>query len=501
MKSLLDVFLDNPIIIKHVRSRLRPSQFLPTAFVVFCFCVAILWTGVSLGAGSALASGFTLSLLLGLGSLILALGGASQVTTSVGQAKESGILDFHRVSPLPASTVAIGFFLGAPIREYALFAITIPFALYAAASSSTGLVEYGSILASQLLSSWVLHALSLLVALISKRPRATGQGILVLLVIGFFSTRGLFGWATSVLGSTDEPGKLNFFGFFLPWIAFLALYEGTALFFLLIASTRKMRAERAHAYSKPLALGFMGSAVTLALGAFWSLPTGNGYVVPSCIYLFTIVGLILATTVTPDLGEYLKGIRRALRSDHRRAPIFSDAASNQFVMYGLAGLTAMGSTIAWEAIEGMPEGGRYAYSQAVALGTFVVAYYGFGLQYFLLRFGKRGASYFGLFLFLVWLLPLMVALAAGISMSSASTTIQSILAVSPLAGIMLSITGGIEGASVDSVRFAAVLPAVSLAFLFHFMLTALQRKLDREIRSLDVTGKPKFIPLAELAPR
>ena len=45
-----------------------------------------------------------------------------------GRREASGILDFHRVSPLTPAELTLGFFFGAPIREYVLFACTLPFA-------------------------------------------------------------------------------------------------------------------------------------------------------------------------------------------------------------------------------------------------------------------------------------------------------------------------------------------------------------------------------------
>ena len=47
----------------------------------------------------------------------------------MGKARESGILDFHRVSPMAPAAVVLGFFFGAPIREYLLFAATLPFSM------------------------------------------------------------------------------------------------------------------------------------------------------------------------------------------------------------------------------------------------------------------------------------------------------------------------------------------------------------------------------------
>ena len=59
--------------------------------------------------------------------VILAIMGSGQVNASVSGARASGILDFHRVSPLTPTELTLGFFFGAPIREYVLFAATLPF--------------------------------------------------------------------------------------------------------------------------------------------------------------------------------------------------------------------------------------------------------------------------------------------------------------------------------------------------------------------------------------
>ena len=120
---------DNPVLVKHVRSRLRPGQALPWAAIVLVLSACIAWGGhESAWFGNATA----VILQLGLQILILALIGSNQINASLGGARESGILAFHRVTPLPPSVVALGFFLGAPIREYLLAAVTLPFALFAA---------------------------------------------------------------------------------------------------------------------------------------------------------------------------------------------------------------------------------------------------------------------------------------------------------------------------------------------------------------------------------
>lgn len=502
MRSPLDLILDNPIIVKHARSRLRLAQIVPGMVVVLSLCLLFTWIGYYTGS---IGSGFTLYTLTTITAMILVIGGSHQVASAVGSAKESGILDFHRVSPLPAFTVTLGFFLGAPIREYLLFALLVPFLAISALSSSAGLSGLFNLLAPLVLTAWLTHALSVLVALVAKKSRTASAGVFVLLIIGLWVGSASYAGYRDyrrMQGLQEEPTGLQFFGLTLPVNAFLALYEGTAIVFLLIAGTRKMRAERAMAFSKPEALACMAAVVTLALGAFWTVG-GTPWVVPMLLYGFVVAGLVLAATITPDSGEYAKGVRRALRSGHRRPPIWADSASNAWFVYGLAGMVALGTTVAWEAIElalpGMfnsfgpnsaPRGamGPISYSQTIAVGVFTVAYFGLGKQYFALKYGRKGETYFRLFLFLVWILPLLAGVAAGVA-SFGSSAVQIAMGISPVAGMILSIKGLFpDSVSADYVRFMALLPSLTFAFVFNFLLTNEQRRIDRTLRE---TTKPK----------
>src|SRR5262245_28665880 len=119
-------WLDNPIFVKHVRSRLRLQPLVSSIVVVQALCLCIAWAGFQLGT-FADGGAFTVLLLLQI-IIIVAIGGG-QVATVVGGARSSGILDFHRVSPLSPTELTLGFFFGAPIREYILLATTLPYAL------------------------------------------------------------------------------------------------------------------------------------------------------------------------------------------------------------------------------------------------------------------------------------------------------------------------------------------------------------------------------------
>ena len=81
-------------------------------------CLCIVWAGYQL---NSFMSGGTFGLLFAPG-VSWSIMGAAQVGLAVSGARASGILDFHRVSPMTPTELTLGFFFGAPIREYVLFA-------------------------------------------------------------------------------------------------------------------------------------------------------------------------------------------------------------------------------------------------------------------------------------------------------------------------------------------------------------------------------------------
>ena len=159
-------WLDNPIFIKHVRSRLRKQPLGAAIVVVLVLCICIVWGGYQL---DGFANGGAFGVLLGLQAVILVVMGASQVGTSVGAARASGILDFHRVSPLTPTELTLGFFFGAPIREYVLFACTLPFSVLCLAFGTPSVHGFVQLMILLIASAWVVSRPGAL-------ERALGQG-------------------------------------------------------------------------------------------------------------------------------------------------------------------------------------------------------------------------------------------------------------------------------------------------------------------------------------
>lgn len=478
MSHWSDVVLDNPILMKHARTRLRRRQLGMWLAVVLILCLAIVWAGQ---AFNWIDNGAALTFLLGLQSILLVFVGATQVGGAVGGARESGIIDFHRVSPVPPAELALGYFLGAPIREYVLFAATLPFALGLSLMATGGFWVWAQLTIPLVFSAWLLHAVALLSALVTKKPKGTGKGagagLLVFALIFGQPIGSLLYYASGQL--KGETATVQFYGLALHWLVILLLYEACALGFLFLAASRKMRSDRTHAFSKAQAVACMATITALTLGAAWN-GTGQDEVVLVVLYFLVVAAIVLAVTITPDQAEYVRAVRRAWRAGRHRPAFWEDADTNRAALFGICALVAIGATLSWELVAGRVRGASL-YSQTIAVGVFAVAYTGLGLQYFQLRFAKSGTSLMSLFLFLVWLLPILIG-----SISFGAGTNKDlygiILCLSPLTGIAMS-SGLIEETGTRAYKLAALGPSITFAFIFNYLLVTTQRKIDLNVRT------------------
>ena len=153
--------------------------------------------------------------------------------------------------------------------------------------------------------------------------------------------------------------------------------------------------------------------------------------------------------VTPTQAEYIKGLLRARKQGESHLRFWDDLALNRVFLSILCAILLLTGTVIWragiDAPIALPPDAVSNYPMGVAMSVLVVAYFGLGMQYFYLRFGSRGKMYFGLFLFLAWVLPMVagtIYLFASMPMNSSQTG-QIIYSLSPLAGIATSSIGGI----------------------------------------------------------
>jgi hypothetical protein len=489
-------WLDNPILVKHLRSRLRPQGFFSAMVVVVALCLCIVYAGYEL---NMFASGGAAGWLLALQIIILIFMGSSQVGASVNGARVSGILDFHRVTPMTPVELTFGFFFGAPIREYLLFAATLPFLLICMAFGVPSPRAAVQLVILLITSAWCFHGLALFSGLASRSKTATGN-VIGIVIFFFVIMNVLMSGRWFSVNVAEGEQRLSFYGLSLPWMPVILLYQIPLLFFVLLASCRKMQSARLHPLSKPQAIVAMVTVTALVLGGIWK-QEGSEYLEVVALYLLTIPAILLTMMITPSQAEYYKGLWRAQKQGRNHLPWWDDLSINWVGLVLIAGIVLAAGTIAWS----FPgprsptwSGPWGSYPLALATAVLVVAYFGLGLQYFLLRFAGRGKTYFGLFLFLTWALPMI----AGTIHSWASGPLRSneagypLYALSPIAGIGMVATVGDEGIS-TAIQSSAITPALLFTFVFNYLLIGARK---RVIKAVYIAAAKLALPQFESSP-
>lgn len=446
---------DNPILTKHARSRLRRAQATSIGLVVVVICSCLLWSGFQAG-GQFLQQGGLFVAYFSLQGLALNLVGMSQVASSIGQVNDSGVLDFHRISPLPPTTTAIGFLLGAPIREYFVVLLILPFSFFAAMNSQPGIVGFvatGLVLFS---STILFHLLALTAGLLAPRgrTRSTNVGLTLFVVCCSMSSAsvmqgipipGLLAAGPSVAeamlwNNLKGPAGANwptFFGLELPlWVQSL-IYQWPLIVFLAIPVVRRMRSAEASLYSKSTAVAFLATISLLNMGGIVGHKNLRPeWVIPSLLYLNLFMSLFITLAITPSLSTFHNHLRRTHKHKLSRPSIWADESSNRAAVLLLAALTfalVQGVELFVPKVPGAGPAADFLIPTLIAVSTIV--YFGFAAQYFAIRIGPKGKIAMGMFLFFVWLMPLILgALCTAAFGGNAGNMVAS---VSPVYGIAM----------------------------------------------------------------
>jgi hypothetical protein len=498
---------DNPILWKHIRSRLRVQHLVPSLIVVGVLCACIVWAGQLLGG---LRNGAAYHVLLYLQGAILLLLGTSQVAAAVAHAKETGVLDFHRVSPLPPSWVALGFLLGAPVREYVMFACTLPFAAFCVLVGEVPTpLGFVSITAFLLLNGLMFHALGLVAGLVSRRPRGS-SGLVVGLVIAVHIAANAFAYTPIITPAfltcipvtrlelrevmiRPEMGMLRvsptFYGLPLGVAGLTLLYQIPLLVFLFVAAVRKLRRERAPIYSKGLAIALLIVLATLAMGGLRDLanrpqaePGLAMFAVVAVLYTLFIAAIVVVVPTTPTASDIANGLRRAAKFGLTRLSPWSEWTGNSWALVSFCAILLASAVLTVYLVGGTP-GKEFWLSTSVAV--LAVAQFGLARQYFELAFGRKAQPLFMLYLFLVWLVPLLVG--ALLAMAGGGDRLTPpVMSISPLAGIVVSAwpagmaaQGGIAP-DFSLSQLVALVSAAGLTLLFGFLAFGAERALREE---------------------
>lgn len=464
----------NPIVVKSARARLRWRHALSWGLVVLTLTGFVTVTNYLTAvrqelATPAEAARMTLLPIIIIQAVILMLLGTGSVASGVSLERDRGLLDYQRMTPMTPTAKIVGYLFGLPVREYFLFALTLPFAAFGIVRGEMSLLTTAHFYAIFFSSVLVYHMTGLVAGMASEKPRRAGliaQGLVVVLyfVLPNLSRLGLtffefltirpalFGLimeeaermggeagveAVRQFTSLDSFRDIPFYAFHLHPSVYTAIVQGSLIVTMWCVVFRKWRDDHAHPFSKLIGLAFFAGAAAFLLGSVWPIlrddtiftqllsqftrqATFNGELViqpgqianVAALMLFAsslvlgAAGLFVIHSTTPTRHKVAEGWRRVVREGGARMPWNRDAASSVFVTAMCAAIA--GSVLMYVAIDAA-RNGRFPSSPSLvatlAPAVYIAAVLLF-LQGALERFGRR---VFYVSVFMLWVVPFFVS--------------------------------------------------------------------------------------------
>jgi hypothetical protein len=473
----------NPLIVRFARARLRRQHLVPLAVGVQ---IAGGWLVKELSLDTA-RDGVAFRALLVLQGALLFLAGSAQVAAAIGHARENGVLDFHCISPQRPLATSLGFLLGAPIREYLLFALTLPLSLYLVIRGWPTFGGWFTVVAMMLLAALLYHTAAGLAAMLAPRARLVPAGVVAVILVLNLASRGAYGAgaaftpapACEQILSPEHTPAASFYGLCLSQAALAVIHQLPLLLFLLVPIARRMRLGSATLYSKPAAVLFFAVIALVLVGDAWSAAETPDLPLLVTLYGLASAAFILTLAVTPEAASLAKGLRRG------PVTAWSDPSLNWAplaafcVIILLAGMAAGLGPLRAD----VPATRVVSASAAAALAVF---WSGCARQYFALRLGRRGAIgallATGLCLGLVWLFPLLLAGLMETRSGASVEARQAVAGVSPVFGIVLAARAGEPGTGLVGCA-TALIAGVALAALFALLRLSAERAVLRGVMS------------------
>ena len=502
----------NPLWVKSARARLRVKHVLSWGLVTITLtafvCVGQYLTMVerNITTPDMVARAIIPPLII-IQGIILMLMGTGAVAAGVASEREEGIIDFHRMTPMTPTAKILGYLFGLPIREYFVFALTLPFLAWAVWKSDFPLLRLGHFYLVFFSSVLLYHMTGLVAGMWSKKPRwasMIAQGLVVALYfvlpqlshVGvtffeFLTVRptfyvmlaeevqragpGVEAIARQTIAAILRYRDVGFFELVLHPTAFTLTVQTFLLLTMFISVHRKWRDEALLALPKGYALFAYAAVVTLVVGSLWPFVTSGGFLetlisrmndIPphNALYLMTmaaaaitcITGVLLLLIITPSRWIALNGIRRARKHGRHRPPLLSDASSTTplaiimsvLATGGLAALVLHADRSGMFAIAMPP------FLPAIAPLVLIVSALVL-VQGICERFNQRVVF---VTLFVMWGIPVMVAIILFAAFSRWDAGLW-LLSISSPAAVVISISNFYEHAAATATGAVMVDPA------------------------------------------
>lgn len=459
------VLWDNPLITRGIRTRLRLSMLVSWA-VVTVVASTFLYVMVRFNAGRfdkvspEEAARDAIPALLIMQGLILMVLGTGAVAGGMARERTYRLLDYQRLTPMSPGAKIVGLLVGLPIREYFMFAVSLPFVFYAA---SKGGLSYGILIQFYVVfvaSAVVYHMTGLAAGMIVDKPWQAGtlsQGLVIVLYVAlpqvsnfgftFFehlTARPVFyglvnehllpeGIEGAVQGMLQDPRYqvVPFFGMMLPPLLFSLAVQGFAILTLYVMVYRKWRSEKRLSFSKGYALLFYAVIQVFLVGSVLPFIQKDALFVqlvdayveidnvgqPQQTFIFAILLITLVVSgcaalltlflCTPSWYQSLAGYRRVLRKGKAKLRWDDDAASGLSVALGCLFMASLSFLAVYQAAQSAGRIGvsNPAYEIILPLVLFTAVL--FTMQQVIEQFSEQVLV---MVLFVCWLVPVLGAI-------------------------------------------------------------------------------------------
>jgi hypothetical protein len=494
--------LDNAVFVKHARARLRLAKMLPS-FIIYLIVCALGLLGPLLVEyyqskrrenWEVLPAAIAFGILSVVQWFALTLLGTARVATALGEERDSGILDFHRVTPTSGVYRMVGYLFGTPIREHLFVVVSLPLSLIAAFLAKLSLprvlLGYGIFW----LNCLFYHTLAIVIGLITKKTKsASGSAVGVVIglpiVAGVLARIGLpflmyltataafYGLSPEAVISVQffEWVDEDFFGLNVSFVLCTIVAHLIAVGFITIVAVRRLWRQESPLLSKPQAAGLLTVIAALMVGSYWqALRTPD--LEPTVLVSFFgvllgvvgVVAMLLVVVVTPSRLAFSRAAERAKKGKRHSVATFSDGASNLgtiFVFLIIILVAYVGSFMASDRKVNLTtftgSGGLAATAAPFLIIAVAVLGWAFASEFFSLALRRHKGGYMVLLFFLVWILPVLVsALLVQIGLFSWYGG-SYVAVVSPPAGFVAALAW-LLGVSEPAVGALSSLTAISL---------------------------------------
>lgn len=381
----------NPIFLRYCRSRLRPTAISVSCLITvmvagFIFQMARTTSEWRTDMSESDVERTPLIALLVIQGLILFVLGTAQASGGMTAERDEGVIDYQRLLPMTPAAKVLGYLFGLPVREYVMFACTLPFtiwgmwkgdvpmhtwlSLYGVIASTTILYHLTGLLTGTIVKNrrWAfLSSIGLIFALYTVIPQAAKFGLVFFkyLTITPVVEESMRFLLPSSAGSAWETGRrllsdARFFNLNFSEAAFTYFSQACLIITFFVMLCRRWKDAEAHLLGKFWAVGFyswvqlqlLGNALPLIdsgklfptqqfarfsymmRGKSWqpasweALSMILAYGLISLLFLWVLSGII-----TPHFNTQINGWRRAHKQQKTRLPLCSDESnSSVFVL-------------------------------------------------------------------------------------------------------------------------------------------------------------------------